>query len=174
MFGIFAVLAGFAVFAVGILSRLNGNAQPGARPRLNSVIKSRTRDWAGVVETESGGVPSSLVLGVIARESGGDQNAHGRAGEIGLMQLTEAAVVDYMRENADPDVPDFGAVESGQINIRVGSWFLGRKIEEMGTRFHGLRAYNCGTFGARSNSTCGAEYARWILEVAEPEFRTVA
>lgn len=174
MFGVLALVAGLGLLVIGVRAGLGfGSAAGAARPRLHPTIRERTARWAQTVRAEGHpAVEPSLLLGVIARESGGNENAAGSASEVGLMQLSKAAVQDYMAETADPDVVDLASVEVPQVNIRVGSWYLARKIEEMGSRYEGLRAYNCGTVGARRNPTCGAEYARWILEVAEPEFRT--
>jgi len=175
---VFIQLAAIAVatLAVAWVVLASGNARLGARrPRLDSLTRSRVAQWTRIVERESRGQATpSLVLAVIARESGGDANAHGRAGELGLMQLTVGAWTDYARETGDPDASTFESVNASEINIRVGAWFLSRQIEATNSRFHGLRAYNCGLVGSRRNPTCGADYASWILEVAEPEFKGAA
>jgi soluble lytic murein transglycosylase-like protein len=165
-----AIVAAVVVFA---LSRPAGATRPGGA--LSRAVREDTLAWRGLVEQEAGlpGLWDYLVLALIAKESGGNENAIGSADppERGLMQITEAAWEDYQRATNDPDTPTYEDAWPARTNIRVGAWFLSQKIEEMGTTREGLRAYNCGTAGAKRNPNCGAEYARTILEIFEPELR---
>lgn len=142
-------------------------------------VKSRVEEHRRAVEREASGnvgVWTALVLAVIARESGGDPGAVGDFGASqGLMQIQRATWQDYQAATADPETaiwPDSMLVAA--LNIRVGAWTLGRRIAEMGNVIDGLRAYNCGVTGAERNPTCGAEYARWVLDIGEPAFRDIA
>lgn len=143
-------------------------------PHLDSRIRQQVEEWRRTVERESVGlrhVTVPLVLAVIARETGG-VGRRGAAGERGLMQVDEAAWQDYQAEKNDPDAMTFDTLDSPDINVRVGAWFLNEKIQEMrGDRYNGVRAYNCGFEGARKNPSCGATYASWIVNVGEPTFR---
>lgn len=135
-------------------------------------IRENVERWRAFVVQESNfpRLRPALVLGLICKESSGDPNAVGPDAERGLMQLTEAAWQDYRNETNDPDTPNFDSMFVPEFNIRAGSWTLSRRIEEMGDVSEGLRAYNCGVWGARRNPNCGAEYARWILQTGEPAF----
>ena len=159
---------------VWFLRRPAGTTRPGPGG-LAREVRENILQWRSLVEQEAErpGLSFSLVLAVIGKESAGQDGAEGRAGEIGLMQITQGAWQDYLSETNDPDVPTFEDAFPARLNIRVGSWYLSRKVEEMGSVRHGLRAYNCGTAGARRDPNCGAEYARSILEVFEPQLRSL-
>lgn len=173
MWGAAIVVVGAALL-VGVLSRGGGASSASPRRLLDPDLLASIERWRKYAEDEAGDM-AALVLAVIARESRGDANAIGGVGEIGLMQLTRAAWTDYQMERNDPEANPFpDAVMDPKINIRVGSWFLRRKIEEMGSLYHGLRAYNCGTTGAKTSPTCGANYATWITETGLPAFRRIA
>lgn len=170
------ILAGVAIATTGLATRSAG-ATPVRPPQLNINIKRKVEEFRELAVDESEGlvhVRSPLVLAVIARETAGISRP-GAAGEVGLMQVMRAAWQDYFAATNDPDAASFPAdLESPRINIRVGAWFLDRKIQDMrGDLYHGLRAYNCGTRGARDNPGCGGAYAEWILNVGEPAFRAI-
>ncbi len=148
----------------------------GGGGRVTPEIVENVDRWRQIVEREAKrpGLRDSLVLGQIAKESAGDPNAVGPDGERGLMQMSLAAWQDYRAETNDPDSPDFDSMFIPSINIRAGSFTLSRRIEEMGSEYDGLRAYNCGITGARRNPNCGSEYARWIQATGEPAFKRYA
>lgn len=174
MFGVLALVLGALGIAFGLRAVSRSSTAP--RPRLSQTTRENVEAWRQVAARQIEGranVSLSLVLAVIARESAGNPNATGGLDEVGLMQVRQPALTDYLREVDDAEVNELSDLEAAPANIRVGAWFLNRKIEEMGSVFHGLRAYNAGTVGATNNPTRGAEYARWIVEVAKPEFATL-
>lgn len=136
---------------------------------LHEMVRLRCEEFRAIVDRE-GSWPRlsiALVLGVIARESGGDGMVRdGSAGEVGIMQVTEAAYLDYYRATNDADIPTFDDARSHEHNVRVGSWYLSNAIAEMGSEREGLRAYNAGVFGARNNPNLSADYADWVLSAA--------
>ena len=73
------------------------------------------------------GVDPFLVKAVIRRESKFDPFAYGSHGEIGLMQVTEAAGWDWARA---VNRPDFGrdALWDPRVNIEAGTWYLARAL----------------------------------------------
>ena len=178
MLGLLAIAIGALALVFGVQGILERAPRSGpSRPRLSERVRDAVLAWRDLVEVQIHGRPNvsvPLVLAVIARESAGDPNATGSVGEIGLMQVGAAAFTDYLREIDDGQANEVQDLEAPDVNIRVGAWFLNRKIEEMGSVFHGLRAYNAGTVGATNNPLRSAEYARWVLEVAKPEFRNTA
>ena len=169
-----ALFIGGAVGAWYLLfhSRSAG-ATPAPPSRLDTRIRRRVEELRATVDRENAGnryTTTALVLAVIARESGGESR-RGADGERGVMQVTREAWQDYQAEKNDPDAATFDTLDSPDICIRVGSWFLDQKIWEFrGDRYNGLRAYNCGFRGASDNAACGATYASWIIE-QEPQFR---
>lgn len=139
---------------------------------MNKDVRADVLAWRFLVESEAQRprLRDSLVLSLIARESRGISTAVGRDEDIGLMQVTRPAWQDYQTETNDPDTVIFpDSMLDPALCIRVGSWFLDRKIAEMGGDYDGLRAYNRGAAGAAASPTAGADYARWIL-AHESEF----
>lgn len=156
-----------------------GGSSGGGGVGVHLEVRSRVEAYRRAVERESSGNPGiwpALVLAVIARESSGDPGAVGDFGtSFGLMQIQEATWQDYQTATNDPDTVLWpSSMMVADLNIRVGSWTLSKRIEAMGTLFDGLRAYNCGVAGATRNPTCGADYARWVLDTGEPAFRGIA
>lgn len=152
-----------------------GGSGGGGGTVVHPKIVSRVEEWRRDVEEETRGflrVFPSLVLAVIARESGGDPGATGDGGDsIGLMQIQQATWQDYQTATNDPETvvwPD--SMLEGRLNIRVGSWTLDQRIDIMGSTFEGLRAYNAGVVGAKRNPTLSADYARWVGEIGVPAF----
>lgn len=114
-----------------------------------------------------------LVLGIIARESGGDVNV-GRGDNgtaVGLMQVRPGALADYSLGTGDR--PSHASLQTPEIGVRVGSWYFLEKVREMGNVFDGLRAYNAGFKGALRNPSLSREYAEWVQSAAI-EFQTPA
>lgn len=72
-------------------------------------------------------VDKFLVKAVIHRESKFDPFAYGRAGEIGLMQVTEGAGWDWARATKQKD---FGRdlLWNERANVEAGTWYLGRAM----------------------------------------------
>ncbi|MFA7230487.1 MAG: lytic transglycosylase domain-containing protein [Victivallaceae bacterium] len=76
------------------------------------------------------GVDGRLIKAVIYRESRFEQNARGRAGEIGLMQIMPGrAAVDWTRYyNTGP--LNTGTIFSPVLNIEIGTWYLARALKK--------------------------------------------
>lgn len=74
------------------------------------------------------GVDPRLVKAVIWRESRFRRDALGLKGEIGLMQIMPAyAVTDWAR-HYDVPVPCRGVLFNPELNIEIGSWYLGKAL----------------------------------------------
>ena len=73
------------------------------------------------------GVDPMLVKAVVWRESRFEPQKVGTAGERGLMQLTEGAASEWVRENR---VQNFQVEElfDPKVNIQAGTWYLARAI----------------------------------------------
>lgn len=72
------------------------------------------------------GVDPALVKAVVWRESRFDARARGRAGEIGLMQLTDAAAQEWAESEGVYPLPE-GHLFSPHTNTLAGTWYL-RKL----------------------------------------------
>lgn len=66
-----------------------------------------------------------LVKAVIWRESRFDKYAVGKAGEVGVMQITEAAVADWAKAQNCP-IPKKQILFYPPLNIEIGTWYLAR------------------------------------------------
>jgi soluble lytic murein transglycosylase len=72
-------------------------------------------------------VDPMLVKAIVWRESRFDARKVGRAGERGLMQLTEGAASEWVQENR---VQNFQVEElfDPKVNVQAGTWYLARAI----------------------------------------------
>jgi soluble lytic murein transglycosylase len=76
---------------------------------------------------EENRVDPMLVKAIVWRESRFDARKVGAAGERGLMQLTEGAASEWVRENR---VQNFQVEElfDPKVNVQAGTWYLARAI----------------------------------------------
>lgn len=90
---------------------------------------SRQKAFAPLIEESAvrHGVPPELVTAVIKRESDFFPWRVGRAGEVGLMQITEGAVVDWEQATGH-QCPYRGMLFDPRLNIEIGTWYLGRAL----------------------------------------------
>jgi soluble lytic murein transglycosylase-like protein len=79
------------------------------------------------------GVPVDLALAVAQRESGFNQDARGRSGEIGIMQLMPPTAAHLKVNSYDPEA-----------NIEGGVRLLRDEYKRFGSWSYALAAYNCG------------------------------
>lgn len=109
------------------------------------------------------GVDPRLIKAVIWRESKFDARARGSKGEVGLMQIMpRRAAVDWAKAKGFP-APTPGALFHPELNIEVGSWYLGRAIQRW-------RLFKNGTALALCEYNAGLKRAHeWKPESAEGE-----
>jgi soluble lytic murein transglycosylase len=96
------------------------------------LVFARYSMWdRAIVEASSrNNVDPLLVKAVIWRESRFRTDASGLAGEVGLMQIRpEGAVADWSRMN-NVDAPSRGVLFIPELNIEVGSWYLGKAVRK--------------------------------------------
>ena len=71
-----------------------------------------------------------LIKAVIWKESRFDKRARGLKGEVGLMQIMpDLAAADWARIKGFP-APSRGALYDPELNIEIGSWYLGRALRK--------------------------------------------
>jgi soluble lytic murein transglycosylase len=114
--------------------------------RFDRVILAAARQY---------GVEPALVKAVVWRESGFNPRARGKAGEIGLMQIREAAAKEWSNtEHSRILYP--GLLFDPDTNTKIGAWYLSKLIKRYAQtdnpRSYALADYNAG----RSN------VLRWI------------
>jgi peptidoglycan lytic transglycosylase len=117
--------------------------------------RERQYDAVIVAASQRYRVAPALVKAVVWRESAFDGRARGRAGEIGLMQITEPAAMEWAQA---AKLRDFRHAElyDPAKNTLAGSWYLrkliGRYVNTDNPLAYALADYNAG----RSN------VLRWI------------
>lgn len=97
-------------------------------------------------------LPPCLVKAIIRRESNFRPWVVGKAGEIGLMQVTPPTIQDWERVTGRT-CPSRGMLFDPRVNIEIGAWCLARAL----TRWEGhpdqdvlaLAQYNAGVTNAR-------------------------
>lgn len=125
-----------------------------------------TRPWIAHLHNESRAnrLPVKVALSLVVQESGGDENARGSSGEVGLLQLKNVVLQDYERvTRLDADI------NKPVDNITVGLWYLGwlRDRFTSGNLHDALLMYNSGIGNFRSGRIQNAKYASQVLNRAE-------
>lgn len=98
-----------------------------------------------------------LVASVIQIESGGNPDAIGTSGEIGLMQITPIVVREwqnfcYKMKIGTCSLKEANELFNPTINKRIGTWYLKRLHNHYGfkTVEEVVQAYNCGPTRAKT------------------------
>jgi len=127
----------------------------------------RVERWRSLVDyvmrQQGYNIDADKVLALIAQESGGNAliAADDKWGSTGLMQVGPRSWTPTQEYLKNPT-----------INIQWGLWFLNGSLKLAdGDWYMALRYYNCGKIRA-DESSCGAEYAKNILEFWYPYFKT--
>ena len=115
--------------------------------------KNTTRYDAIIWETANRhDVDPYLIKAVIRQESRFNPNVRGKAGEVGLMQITEGAVADWMRVNKRA-ITFPGGTFDPEMNIEIGTWYLARACSRWRTHpksdVLALSQYNAGPTRAK-------------------------
>ena len=71
-------------------------------------------------------IPPSFIKAVIRKESKFVENIRGDHGEYGLMQITEGAADDWIRENRKKKFKSYEQLMNPGLNIEIGSWYLAK------------------------------------------------
>ena len=95
---------------------------------LNYMDRSSRYDKLIVSAGRRNGVYPPLLKAVIWKESRFDSSCIGGKGEIGLMQIMPQAAVKDWENTFHRKVPSDGALMDPELNIEIGSWFLGRAL----------------------------------------------
>lgn len=114
-------------------------------------------------------VPPKLVRAVIHRESRFNVTAIGRRGEVGLMQVTAGASAEWAAAESRPP-PSTAELFVPDVNLRAGTWYLGRAIRRWAERVddplpYALAEYNAGPRHSErwaSNASGSAEFIERI------------
>ena len=107
-------------------------------------------------------VQPTLVIAIIQQESAGQPHVIGTSGEIGLMQLTRYALLDF--NNGGGSIRNY-KLFNPKYNIQVGTWYIGFLIRYFdGDIKKALQAYNAGIGNVRKNENVSLEYAESVLK----------
>ena len=71
-------------------------------------------------------ITDKLIQAIITIESGGDPNAIGKNGEIGLIQISSIVVKEFHQIICEPHCNDIFALYDPKTNIALGTWYLKR------------------------------------------------
>jgi soluble lytic murein transglycosylase len=92
-------------------------------------------------------IDSDLIRAVIWKESGFNPDAHGRAGELGLMQIRESAASEWAAAERIQAF-DHAACLNPLTNVLAGSWYLKKVLQHYDKAddplAFGLAEYNAG------------------------------
>lgn len=128
-----------------------------------SIVPGPIINWEETVSKYAGkyGVPFDIAMSVMWVESAGDQYAEGSAGEKGLYQLKEIAVLD-LEQNGYGSFWDYDF--SPEENIQAGIAFLDLQKKRTGNWEQAIKAYNQGQAGAKKYPGRAADYFAKVNE----------
>lgn len=118
------------------------------------------------------GVDPHLVSAVIWRESRFNPAAVGKAGEIGLMQVTEMVGHEWAF-HAQRESFTLHDLYNPEINIRAGTWYLNRALTDWSDRAdpvpYALAQYNAGRSNAlRWSKNDEGDARQFIAQISYP------
>jgi len=120
------------------------------------------------------GVAPSLVKAVIWQESRFHAHSVGRAKEMGLMQITEGAVIDWRQAFGRP-MPSRVMCFDPSLNIEIGTWYLARAMRNWrqyrSADILALTEYNAGRTRARDAAPPNPQTEVTIAAVRVPSTR---
>ncbi|MBU1692469.1 MAG: lytic transglycosylase domain-containing protein [Verrucomicrobia bacterium] len=121
------------------------------------------------------GVDPRLISSVIWVESRFRVDRVGKAGEIGLMQVTPAAAQEWATEEGNALFTVLDLFEPG-VNIRAGTWYLGRALQRWSDRPDplpfALAEYNAGRSNAlRWSRESGPDSKAFMMAITYPTTR---
>ena len=129
------------------------------------MIFARYSMWDGIIAESSrrNCVDPRLVKAVIWRESRFRVDSSGLAGEVGLMQVRpEGAAFDWARANSI-ELPCKGIMYNPQLNIEIGSWYLGKAVRKWSGYKEcfelALCEYNAGAKRAEAGSKASSRWS---------------
>lgn len=142
---------------------------------FGQVYKEVDRKWGSLIRAESRqyGVNAALVIAIICKESGGNQDAVNLASETGawgLMQILLSTAQLYQSGITSEDLLD------PELNIHIGVQRLAKAKESMGDDPGAIFAYHWGETGGReklqaygqsADQSDDWQFVRAIIRVAE-------
>ena len=115
LFALIGILMGVGIWKIGTFA-------------FNYADRTTRYDKLIVSAGRRNGVYPPLLKAVIWKESRFDASARGSKGEIGLMQVMPQSAVKDWENTFHRQVPSDGALMDPELNIEIGSWFLGRAL----------------------------------------------
>jgi soluble lytic murein transglycosylase-like protein len=116
------------------------------------------------------GISSARIKAHIAVESNGDENAVGSAGEIGLMQITQAALTDVNNKYYSNSPFTLQQVQDiPSVSIHTGVAYLKILVDQFGNMDKASMAYKGGAGALVSKATAANTYLSKI-KIAEAKF----
>ena len=115
LFALIGILMGIGLWKVGSFA-------------VNYADRSTRYDKLIVSAGRRNGVYPPLLKAVIWKESRFDSACLGTKGELGLMQIMPQAAVRDWENTFKRKVPSDGALMDPELNIEIGSWYLGRAL----------------------------------------------
>ncbi len=119
-----ALAAGAAAAVVGVLAAVRERASRGGDARRTAQFDPMIWEAA-----RRNGLSPFLIKAVILQESGFRSLARGRAGEVGLMQVTPGAIRDWERRTGFR-LGSPGLAFDARLNIEIGAWYLAHAVAQ--------------------------------------------
>jgi soluble lytic murein transglycosylase-like protein len=166
-----ALAVGALVVLVLLVLARRGNAAVASgdvNMRLVNVATAVSDEWGSVIDQASAiyGIPAIRILSHILVESDGDPGAIGQAGERGLLQLTQGALVD-VNQNF-PLAISWDDLLDPSKNIYAGTAFLSLQRRRVGGDLDlASEAYNAGAAAVQKNPNVDTAYLNKVLSTEQ-------
>ncbi len=96
--------------------------------RWRATHREHSQDRTILAVARAYGVDPALVKAIVWRESDFDPGARGRAGEIGLMQITDAPAQEWAEAERVYPLSEARLFDP-RINLRAGTWYLRKLLD---------------------------------------------
>jgi len=168
MYELLAIMAGLVV--VGLF--LKGGTKLASIEPEEKTSKPATLDDQIRAAGEKNGVPFEILKAVVKKESNfnpkawNDERKKGDDSDdaIGLMQIRQGALTDYNRAHGTTWM--IAALYDPEINLEVGSWYLGSLIKKHGIN-PGIEMYNVGETGYLRKGVRNTAYLAFVVKHSE-------
>jgi soluble lytic murein transglycosylase-like protein len=145
----------FIIIAILLLLIFNKSILTGESVNVGAIYSTYKNEIDDAAATFI--IPAARIVAIIARESSGNSQSVGRAGEVGLMQLMKGALSDFNRAYSQSYTLD--DLRDPRTNIQVGTGYLSILAKHYaGDIDKATQAYNAGMANVDRDPNASAGY----------------
>lgn len=132
----------------------NGDSEGPANGKYDPIIEKYAKQY---------GVDPAVIKAIIAQESQGDSHAVSPAGAVGLMQVKPETASELLGRHVTAEE----LKNDPELNIKVGTMYFAKLMEEKGSLEDALGAYNQGPYADWRSTSEGTHYVSVITNALD-------